>query len=177
MRIALRRLLVAAAVLLLVASSAWADIHIELVQGKRTVTDKVSFTVEITHERVEDPRYAKMPEFIEITATFLNPASGTVSIDGTGIGRFDETLRFNSNRTEITYGRHVITLQVSAPAVVTRLSVFVRGGLPREVIGETAAVAPARPAASLEDRIAELERRVKQLEAEVESLKKARRVP
>lgn len=159
--------------------AAFADIRIQLVQGRRAVRDQVSFTIEVSHETNENPRYAKLPEFIEISTGFAAPASGTISIDGRGIGRFDDVIRFNTDRTEITYGEHVVTLDVSAPAVVTSFVVFVRGGVPREIVGRRPTRREASeptPAANLEDRVAELERRVRQLEAELADLKRARRI-
>jgi cell division protein FtsL len=176
----LRHFLLTFVILLLTSSAALADIRIQLVQGKRTVKDQVSFTIEVSHETKENPRYEKLPEFIEIITTFASPASGMLLIDGRGVGRFDESVNFKSDRTEITYGRHIVTLQITGPAVVTSLAVMVRGGVPREVIGgeptPTVSTAPAA-AASVEQRIADLEQRVKQLEAEVATLKRTRRVP
>jgi hypothetical protein len=171
--------LMAAAVMLMpMASAAWADIHLKLISGKRTVKDKVTFTIEVDHEKNEAPRYAKAPEFIRFIVNCAEPASGVVILDGKGVLRFDGTTEAISGDTEITYGRHVITIQVSAPAVVTLLDVSVRGGVIREVFGEApAAGAPsgASTGASAEDRITALEQKVKQLEAEIEALKKGRR--
>ncbi len=169
---------VAAFIVLMMASTAWADIHLKLISGKRTVKDKVSFTIEVDHEKNEDPRYAKAPEFIRFIVNCAEPASGVVILDGKGVLRFDGTTQAISGDTEITYGRHVVTMQVSAPAVVTLLDVSVRGGVIREVFGETpAAGAPsaASAGASAEDRITALEQKVKQLEAEIEALKRGRR--
>ncbi len=163
--------------LLLLMSCALADIRIDLIKGKRPVKDRVSFTIEVSHERDENPRYKDKPEFIEISAAFVNPASGAIAIDGTGVQRFDATTAVDGQRTEITYGRHTITLQVSEPAVATSLVVFVRGGLVREVIGESLPGGPTGTGASanLEERLADLERKVRQLESEVEALKRGRR--
>lgn len=186
LRRAARYWALAIVMMLLAVSSASADIAIELVKGKRAVKDKVSFTIEVDHEKDENPRYAKMPEFLWVEhVAFAAPASGILLLDGKGIDRFDETYQFSGNRTEITYGRHVITLQVSAPAIVTQLRVVVRGGVVREIIGEeshspaTGAESRTETSASrnTEERVADLERRVKQLEAEVEALKKGRRNP
>lgn len=127
---------VAVVLLLLASGSALADIRIDLVKGKRTVRDKVSFTIEVTHEVNEDPGYKDRPEFIVVEGLkFASPASGMIALDGNGIQRFDETASVEGQRTEITYGRHVITLQVAEPAVVTSMVVLVRGGVVREVIG------------------------------------------
>jgi hypothetical protein len=121
-----------------------------------------------------------MPEFIRFIVNFAEPASGVIILDGKGVLRFDGTNQAISGDTEITYGRHVVTLQVPAPAVVTLLDVSVRGGVIREVFGDApVAGAPAgikrEGSASFEERINALEQRVKQLEAEIESLKRGRR--
>ena len=171
---------VAAIIVLMMASTAWADIHLKLISGKRVVKDKVSFTIEVDHEKNENPRYAKMPELIRFIVNFAEPASGVVLLDGKGVLRFDGANQAISGDTEITYGRHEVTMQVSAPAVVTLLDVSVRGGVIREVFGDApAAKAPVgverTGSASLEDRINALEQRVKQLEAEIEALKRGRR--
>ena len=71
------------------ASTAWADIHLKLISGKRAVKDKVSFTIEVDHEKNENPRYAKMPEFIRFIVNCAEPASGVVILDGKGVMRFD----------------------------------------------------------------------------------------
>jgi hypothetical protein len=168
-----------AVLLLLFSTSALADIRIELIKGKRTIKDSVSFTIEVSHETNENPRYKEKPEFIEISASFASPATGAVAIDGRGVQRFDETITVQGQRTEITYGRHTITLQVSNTAVATGLVVFVRGAVVRELIGDRAGEGVSSTSGSvnsaMEERLAELERRVRQLESEVESLKKERR--
>lgn len=161
-----RRYLAIAMAFLLLSAGARADIRINLVKGKRTIKDQVSFTIEVTHEKNEDPPNQEKPEFIEFSASFAKPASGTIALDGKGVERFDSTVEVKGERTEITYGRHVVTVQVSEPAVATSLVAFVRGGVVREVIGEEL----RRPAAS-----AQLERRVKELEAELEGCRKAQR--
>jgi len=170
---------VAAAIMLMaMVSAALADIHLKLISGKRVVKDKVSFTIEVDHEKNENPRYAKAPEFIRFIVNSAEPASGVIILNGKGVLRFDGTTQAISGDTEITYGRHVVTMQVSAPAVVTLLDVSVRGGLIREVFGEPpAAGAPSGASASgsVEDRITALEQKVKQLEAEIEALKRGRR--
>jgi hypothetical protein len=164
----------------MMTSTAWADIHLKLISGKRTVKDSVSFTIEVDHEKNEDPRYAKMPEFIRFIVNFAEPASGVIILDGKGVLRFDGTNQAISGDTEITYGRHVVTMQVSSPATITLLDVSVRGGVIREVFGDAPAAAAAQGAksagsAGFEEQIRALEQRVKQLEAEVEALKRTRR--
>jgi hypothetical protein len=173
----IRYLLAATFLLLLSWTLALGDIRIELIKGKRPVKDRVSFTIEVSHETNENERYKEKPEFIEISSAFVSPASGAIALDGTGVQRFDATVAVEGQRTEITYGRHTITLQVNEPAVATSLVVFVRGAVVREVIGESVVAGEARMGTSinLEDRIAELERRVRQLESEVETLKRGRR--
>jgi hypothetical protein len=136
MKSSIHRSLILAVLFLFVWGSASADIRIQLIKGKRAIKDKVTFTVEVSHEKNENPRYAAMPEFIQISGTFAGPASGAIALDGKGITRFDETKAFESERTEITYGRHVITVHLSSPAIATSLVVFVRGGVVSEVIDE-----------------------------------------
>jgi len=177
-RLSVYSLMAAAVMLMAMASAAWADIHLKLISGKRTVKDKVSFTIEVDREKNEDPRYAKAPEFIRFIVNSAEPASGVVILDGKGVLRFDGTTQAISGDTEITYGRHVVTMQVSAAAVITLLDVSVRGGVIREVFGEAPATgAPSGASASggTEDRITALEQKVKQLEAEIEALKRGRR--
>ena len=168
-----------AALLLLFSTSALADIRIELIKGKRTIKDKVSFTIEVSHETNENPRYKEKPEFIEISASFASPANGGLAIDGRGVQRFDEAVTVQGQRTEVTYGRHTITLQVSETAVATGLVVFVRGAVVRELIGDRAGEGASSTSGSvnsvMEERLADLERRVRQLESEVEILKRGRR--
>lgn len=168
-----------AALLLFFSTSALADIRIELIKGKRTIKDRVSFTIEVSHETNENPRYKEKPEFIEISASFASPANGAIAIDGRGVQRFDEAVTVQGQRTEITYGRHTITLQVSETAVATGLVVFVRGAVVRELIGERAGEGASSTSSSvnsaMEERLADLERRVRHLESEVEILKRGRR--
>jgi len=182
MRILHRRLLLTIVISVFASTSAQADINLDLIKGKRTVKDKVSFTIEIDHETNEDPRYKQKPEFIEIHATFASPASGIIALDGRGIQRFDNATDVPGERTEITYGRHTVTLQVSESAVATRLVVSIRGGVVRELIdgagpsaSESTPAAGAARGSNPEERMVDLERRVRQLEAEVEALKKGRR--
>jgi len=163
---------------MMMAGTARADIHLKLISGKRVVKDKVSFTIEVDHEKNENPRNAKMPDFIKFLVTSSEPASGVVILDGKGVMRFDGANNTLSGDLEITYGRHVVTLQVSSPAVITLFDVSVRGAVIREVIGESpAAGAPSGASAggSAEDRITALEQKMKQLEAEIEALKRGRR--
>jgi hypothetical protein len=166
--------IVTAALLLVMSGGVVTDSRIQLIHGKRSIKDKVSFIVEVAHEANENARNAKAPEFAEVSAEFAGPASGVIVIDGKGIARFDECSNLTSQRTEITYGRHVVTLQVSSPAVATSLMVFVRGAVLHEIIGDEikGSGSGASNAISLEDRLSELDRRVKQLEVEVAALKR-----
>jgi hypothetical protein len=177
-KITIYSLMASAVMLMSMAGAAWADIHLKLISGKRAVKDKVSFTIEVDHEKNENPRYAKMPEFIRFIVNFAEPASGVIILDGKGALRFDGATEAISGDTEITYGRHEVTIQFSSPAVVTLLDVSVRGGVIREVFGEssaTGATSGKSSNTSAEDRITALEQKVKQLEAEIEALKKERR--
>ncbi|HKQ80074.1 MAG TPA: hypothetical protein VJ810_40655 [Blastocatellia bacterium] len=169
-------LMTAAVMLALTPSAAWADIHLKLISGKRAVKDKLSFTIEVDREKIENPRNAKAPDFIKFLTNFAEPASGVILLDGKGVLRFDGTNQAISGDIEITYGRHEVTMQVTSPAVVTLLDVSVRGGVVSEVIAAAAgAPAGASAGASAEDRITALEQKVKRLEAEIEALKRERR--
>jgi len=168
----------AVVVVLIMFNTAWADIYLKLISGRREVKDKISFTIEVDHEKNENPRNAKQPELIRFLVDSFEPASGVVILDGKGVMRFDGAKHTLSGDLEITYGRHVVTLQVSSPAVITLFEVSVRGAVVREVFGDApAAGAPSGASAggSAEDRITALEQKVKQLEAEIESLKRGRR--
>lgn len=165
--------LLALAILIVGSTSSVAQSRIQLVQGRRVVKDKITFVVEVSREKIENPRYATAPEDMIISARFADrPASGMVYIDGKALGRFDESMSFNSSLFDITYGRHTMTLAVTSPTVVFDFTVYVRGGRAREVIESEEAVTP-RPLL-LEQRVLELERRVHELEAEIATLKKNR---
>jgi hypothetical protein len=92
-----------------------------------------------------------------------------VYIDGKPLGRFDETMQFNSNSIDITYGRHAITVVVANPTILGIVSVTVRGGALREIL-EGEAPLEAAPT-GLEHRIVDLERKVHELEAAIATLK------
>ena len=85
--------------------------RIQLVQGKRAIQDKVTFVVEVGRDRANNPRYANAPEHLQIFARWQQAATGKVFMDGKAIARFDESILFNSNPFDITYGRHTLTLQ------------------------------------------------------------------
>ena len=165
--------LLALAILVVGSTSSVAQSRIQLVQGRRVVKDKITFIVEVSREKVENPRYSTAPEFIQILTRFSDrPATGMVYIDGKALGRFDESMQFFSNLFDITYGRHMITLAVTSPAIVMDFTVDVRGGRAREVIESEEAVT-TKPLL-LEQRVLGLERRVHELEAEIATLKKSR---
>ena len=163
----------ALAILFVASTSSFAQSRIQLVQGRRVVKDKITFIVEVSREKGENPRYATAPEYIQIFTRFTDrPATGMVYLDGKALGRFDESMSFSSNNFDITYGLHTITLAVTSPTVVFDFTVDVRGGRPREVIKSEEAVTP-KPLL-LDQRVLELERRVHELEAEIATLKKNR---
>ena len=142
--------------------------RIQLVQGRRGVKDKITFTIDVLRERTQNPRYENAPEFIQIYVTFDQTSTGMVYLDGKPIGRFDDSRSFNSNIADITYGRHTVTLGTTGPAVVSQFLVTVQGGVVREFLSDEAIVPPT----GLEPRIADLERKVHELEAEIATLKK-----
>jgi hypothetical protein len=154
------------------SSAAFAD-RIRLVQGRRAVADKISFTVEVAREKNRDPKYPPAPYDIQIYAVFADHStSGFVYVDGKAIGRFDDARQFNSNPADTTYGRHVITLVVSNPSVLGDFYVTVRDGVVREVLEGDEAVGFVPNA--LEKRVVDLERKVQDLEVEIATLKKKR---
>jgi hypothetical protein len=165
--------LLALTILIVGSTSALAQSRIQLVQGRRAVKDKITFIVEVSREKTENPRYAAAPD-LQIHARFMDhPASGLVYLDGKALGRFDESMSFNSNFVDITYGRHTMTMVVTSPAVVFDFSVDVRGGVTREIIDGDELVVP-KSSVLLEQRIFDLERKVHELEAEIATLKKNR---
>jgi len=168
-----RTFLLALVVLIAVSATAVGQSRIQLAQGRRAIQDKVSFVVEILHEKTENPRYAAAPEDMQIFTRFAEkPATGRIYIDGKAIGRFDESMSFNSNLLDITYGRHTITVSFANPAVMMDFYVTVRGGAAREILDDHEAVVADSP--NLEKRIVELERKVNDLENEIAGLKKKR---
>ena len=157
------------------AGSSFAQSRVRLAQGRRAVKDKVSFVVEIAPDKhfAGDPRFAVGPQRVTIWLRLADhPVSGMVSVDGKAVGRFDEALDFNSNDLDVAYGRHTITLSVTAPTTLTGLYVDVAPGIAREILDD--AEPSVVPVPDLSNRVAELERKVHDLENEIVELKKKR---
>jgi len=153
----------------------FAQSHVQLAQGRRPIEDKVSFVVDIgrAKQAVNDPRLADGPFDVRINMRFTNhAATGRVYVDGKAIGRFDESMSFYSNPLEMPYGRHTITLAVTAPATLLDLNVLVSGGVAREILDDVEPSVTLAP--DISKRVAELERKVQDLEAEIAGLKKKR---
>ena len=158
---------------LFVGGTGVAQSRVQLAQGRRAIQDKVSFVIDVAHDKSGNPRYADAPEDMRILVRFSDrPATGRVYVDGKAVGRFDESQMFNSNSIDVTYGRHTITLAVTAPATLYDLYVDLRGGVAHEILGDEEPVVTLEP--DLSKRVAELERKVHDLEAEIASLKKKR---
>ena len=161
----------ALAILILGAATSVAQSRVQLVQGRRAVKDKVTFVVEVAHEKNQNPRYATAPEDMQIFTRFADhPATGMVYVDGKALGRFDESISFNSNLVDVTYGQHAMTLVFASPAIVTDFYVTIRGGIAHEILEGESAV--SFPPTGLDQRLVELERKVQELEAEMATLKK-----
>jgi hypothetical protein len=174
MNLTKRSCLIALMTLFVGAGSCLAQSRIQLAQGRRVIQDKVSFVIDIGHDKTGNPRYAEAPEDMRVWMRFADrPVSGKVYVDGKAIGRFDEAMSFNSNLIDITYGRHTITLAVSGSATLFDLYVDLRGGVAHEILDEPDLVAPP-PAPDLSKRVADLEHKVSDLEAEIATLKKKR---
>jgi hypothetical protein len=155
------------------AGTGVAQSRTQLAQGRRAIQDKVSFVIDVAHDRSGNPRYADAPEDMRILVRFADrPASGRVYLDGKAVGRFDESQLFNSNSIDVTYGRPTITLAVTAPATLYDMYVDVRGGISHEILGDEEPAVTLAP--DLSKRVADLEQKVHDLEAEIASLKKKR---
>ena len=158
---------------LFVGGTSVAQSRVQLAQGRRAIQDKVSFVINVAHDKSGNPRYADAPEDMRILVRFSDrPVTGRVYVDGKAVGRFDESQMFNSNSLDVTYGRHTITLAVTAPATLYDMYVDLRGGIAHEILGDEEPAVTLEP--DLSKRIAELERKVHDLEAEIASLKKKR---
>ena len=158
---------------LFVGGTSVAQSRVQLAQGRRAIQDKVSFVIDVGHDKSANPRYADAPEDMRILVRFSDrPATGRVYVDGKAVGRFDESQMFNSNSIDVTYGRHTITLAVTAPATLYDLYVDLRGGVAHEILGDDEPAVTLEP--DLSKRVTELERKVHDLEAEIAGLKKKR---
>ena len=150
-----------------------AQSRIQLAQGRRPIEAKATFVIEVAREKIENPRNANAPDDMRVWMRFADhPVTGRVYVDGKAIGRFDESMGFNSNALDISYGRHTITVTFSAPAVLYDLYVDVRGGAAREILEDQEPDAKLAP--DLSKRITDLERKVQDLETEIATLKKKR---
>ncbi|HEY0346578.1 MAG TPA: hypothetical protein VGC60_00365 [Pyrinomonadaceae bacterium] len=158
---------------LFVGGTGVAQSRIQLAQGRRAIQDKVSFVIDVGHDKSGNPRYADAPEDMRIMVRFADrPASGRVYLDGKAVGRFDETQLFTSNSIDVSYGRHTITLDVTAPATLSDVTVDFRGGIAHEILSDEEPAVTLAP--DLSKRVAELERKVHDLEAEIAGLNKKR---
>lgn len=150
-----------------------AQSRIQLAQGRRAIQDKVSFVIDVAHDKSGNPRYADAPEDMRVLMRFVDhPGTGRVYLDGKAIGRFDEAMSFSSNPIDITYGRHTITVTFASPTVLMDLYVDLRGGAAREILDDKEPTVNLSP--DLSKRVADLERKVQDLEAELTTLKKKR---
>ena len=156
------------------AGTSLAQSRIQLAQGRRVIQDKVSFVIDVGHDKTGNPRYAEAPEDMRVWMRFADrPVSGKVYVDGKAIGRFDQAMSFNSNPIDVSYGRHTITLAVEGAATLYDLYVDLRGGVAHEILDEPELVAPPT-GPDLSKRVAELEHKVHDLESEIVALKKKR---
>lgn len=155
------------------SSSVFGDQRIQLVQGRREVKDKVTFTIDVLRAKNQNPQYENAPAFIQMYVTFDQATTGMVYVDGKPIGRFDESRVFNSNQADITYGRHTVAMVITRPSVVSQFFVTVPGADLREFLS-VEAVLPAP--VGLEPRVVVLERKVQELEAELAGMKKQKAV-
>jgi len=157
---------------LFVGGTGVAQSRVQLAQGRRAIQDKVSFIIDVAHDKSGNPRYADAPEDMRVWMRLDRPVSGRVYVDGKAVGRFDEAQQFTSNSIDVTYGRHTITLVVAAPATLYDLNVDLRGGIAHEILSDEEPAVTLAP--DLSKRVAELERKVHDLEAEIAGLKKKR---
>ena len=144
--------------------------RIQLVQGRRAIKDKVSFVVDVSRQKNDNPLAES--GYMQLRMVFTAPASGMFYVDGKPLTRFDEAMGFNANQVDVSYGRHTLTVVVANPAVTTEFGVTVSRGVPREILEEEALVVTAPN--SLEQRVVDLERKVHELEAELAGFKKKR---
>lgn len=174
MNLAQRSCLIVLITLFVGAGCCLAQSRIQLAQGKRMIQDKVSFVIDVGHDKTGNPRYAEAPEDMRVWMRFADhPVSGKVYVDGKAIGRFDQAMQYNSNPIDVSYGRHTITLAVEGSAALYDLYVDLRGGLAHEILDEPVLVAPP-PSPDLSKRVADLEHKVHDLETEIATLKQKR---
>src|SRR5262249_48558499 len=169
-------------ILVLAASSATGQ---NLINGRREIKDTISFPVEITEG---DEQTSHITTAIEVR--FERPATGTISIDGKGLDRFDQGRTFLTQQIDLRNGRHTVTLRVKEPAVLLVLWIHcacevrqiirddgrepVDPPIEKPVEREERPVTRGGP--TMEQRLSDLEQRVRELEMEVDTLKRARRI-
>lgn len=156
-----------------------------LINGRRAFKDTISFPVEITQG---DDATDHITTAIEVR--FEQPATGTISIDGKGLDRFDEGRTFLTQPIDLRSGQHTVTLRVKSPAVLQVLQIHCACRI-RQIVrdDEREPVDPpaerpieredrpiTRGGLTMEQRMTELEQRVRELEMEVDTLKRSRRI-
>lgn len=173
MNLTKRNLLLVVITFLVGAGTSVAQNRIQLAQGRRVIQEKVTFVIDVGRDKTGNPRYAESPEEMRVWMRFADrPVSGKVYLDGKAVGRFDESMSFNSNPLYVSYGRHTITLVVSSAATLYDLYIDLRGGVAREILDEQETAVELAP--DLSKRIGDLERKVSALEAEIVTLRKKR---
>jgi hypothetical protein len=144
--------------------------RIQMVQGRRAIKDKVSFIVDVSRQKSDNP--SAEAGYMQLRAIFTAPATGMFYLDGKPLTRFDESMGFNANQVDLSYGRHAMTVVFASPTIITDFSLLVSRGVPREILDEEALVIAAPN--SMEQRVVDLERKVHELEAELAAFKKKR---
>jgi hypothetical protein len=144
--------------------------RIQMVQGRRAIKDKVSFVVDVSRQKNDNP--LSESGYMQLRMVFTAPATGMFYVDGKPTTRFDEAMGFNANQVDAAYGRHTMTVVFASPAIITDFSLLTSRGVPREILEEEALVITAPN--SLEQRVVDLERKVHELETELATIKKKR---